>query len=166
MAQKYVGLDLGTHEVKAVLLSAGMRAVQILEVIVEPVASRAVTGGDEAVGAALEVGLGIIRRRGWNHYPVGVALPGAAASFRVLKFPFADSRRIAQAIAFEAEGQFPIPLDLRARKDRVQPQQAVLDAAARRREGADCAPSRASLPFGAAFHTPLLSKARWREPRR
>jgi len=111
MAQKYVGLDLGTHEVKAVLLSAGMRAVQILEVIVEPVASRAVTGGDEAVGAALEVGLGIIRRRGWNHYPVGVALPGAAASFRVLKFPFADSRRIAQAIAFEAEGQFPIPLE-------------------------------------------------------
>jgi type IV pilus assembly protein PilM len=111
MAQKYVGLDLGTHEVKAVLLSAGMRSVQILEVIVEPVASRAVTGGDEAVGAALEVGLGIIRRRGWNHYPVGVALPGAAASFRVLKFPFADSRRIAQAIAFEAEGQFPIPLE-------------------------------------------------------
>lgn len=111
MAQKYVGLDLGTHEVKAVLLSAGMRSVQILEVVVEPVASRVVAGGDEAVGAALEVGLGIIRRRGWNHYPVGLALPGAAASFRVLKFPFADSRRIAQAIAFEAEGQFPIPLE-------------------------------------------------------
>lgn len=111
MAQKYVGLDLGTHEVKAVLVNAGLRSLQILEVVVEPVASRAVSGGDEAVSAALEVGLGIIRRRGWNHYPVGVALPGAAASFRVLKFPFADARRIAQAIAFEAEGQFPVPLE-------------------------------------------------------
>ena len=111
MAQKYVGLDLGTHEVKAVLLSAGLRSLQILDVVVEPVAARTVTGGDEAVGAALEVGLGIIRRRGWNHYPVGVALPGTAASFRVLKFPFTDPRRIAQTIAFEAEGQFPIPLE-------------------------------------------------------
>lgn len=111
MAQKFVGLDLGTHEVKAVLLSAGLRSVQILDVAVEPVASRAVTGGDEAVGAALEAGLNILRRRGWNHYPVGVALPGAAASFRVLKFPFTDPRRIAQTIAFEAEGQFPIPLE-------------------------------------------------------
>ena len=32
MAQKYVGLDLGAHEVKAVLVSAGLRATQVLEV--------------------------------------------------------------------------------------------------------------------------------------
>ncbi len=109
MAQKFVGLDLGTHEVKAVLISAGLRQTQILEVVVEPVPLR--TGGGDDVGAALEVGLGILRRRGWNHYHVGVCLPGSSSSFRVLKFPFADPRRIAQAIAFEAEGQFPIPLE-------------------------------------------------------
>ena len=110
MSQKYVGLDLGTHEVKAVLISAGLRAVQIHEVVVEPVVSRG-TPGDEGVGAALDVGLGILRRRGWNHYRVGVCVPGSAGSFRVLKFPFNDARRIAQTIAFEAEGQFPIPLE-------------------------------------------------------
>ncbi len=108
MAQKYVGLDLGTHEIKAVLISAGLRAVEVLEVVVEQVVARP---GTDDVGAALEAGLAILRRKGWNHYRVGVALPGAAGSFRVLKFPFSDARRIAQAIAFEAEGQFPIPLE-------------------------------------------------------
>ena len=108
MAQKYVGLDLGTHEIKAVLISAGLRAIQVLEVVVERVPAR--PGADD-VGAALEAGLAILRRRGWNHYRVGVSLPGAAGSFRVLKFPFSDPRRIAQTIAFEAEGQFPIPLE-------------------------------------------------------
>ncbi len=108
MAQKYVGLDLGAHEVKAVLVSAGLRATQVLEVAVEPVPIRS---GDDGVSAALEQGLALLRRRGWNHYRVGVVLPGSAASFRVLKFPFNDPRRIAQTIPFEAEGQFPIPLE-------------------------------------------------------
>ncbi|MBL9106028.1 MAG: pilus assembly protein PilM [Myxococcales bacterium] len=111
MAQKYIGLDLGTHEVKAVLISAGLRSLQVLEVAVEPTPTQHGGGGDDSVAAALEVGIGLLRRRGWNHYPVGVVLPGSAASFRVLKFPFSDPRRIAQAIAFEAEGQFPIPLE-------------------------------------------------------
>lgn len=110
MAQKYIGLDLGTHEVKAVLISAGLRSLQVLEVAVEATPVQH-AGGDESIAAALELGIGLLRRRGWNHYPVGVVLPGSAASFRVLKFPFADPRRIAQAIAFEAEGQFPIPLE-------------------------------------------------------
>lgn len=111
MAQKYIGLDLGTHEVKAVLISAGLRSMQVLEVAVEPTPTQHQGGGDESITAALELGLGLLRRRGWNHYPVGVVLPGSAASFRVLKFPFSDPRRIAQAIAFEAEGQFPVPLE-------------------------------------------------------
>ena len=108
MSQKYVGLDLGTHEVKAVLVSAGLRATQVLEVAVESVPLRS---GDDGVSASLEQGLTLLRRRGWNHYRVGVVLPGSAASFRVLKFPFNDPRRIAQTIPFEAEGQFPIPLE-------------------------------------------------------
>lgn len=111
MAQKYIGLDLGTHDVKAVLISAGMRSLQVLEVAVEATPAQSTGGGDESIAAALELGLGLLRRRGWNHYPVGVVLPGSAASYRVLKFPFADPRRIAQAIAFEAEGQFPVPLE-------------------------------------------------------
>lgn len=109
MATKFIGLDLGTHEVKAVLISSGLRSLQVLEVAVE--ATPVQHTGDDAIAAALELGVALLRRKGWNHYPVGVVLPGSAASFRVLKFPFADPRRITQAIAFEAEGQFPVPLE-------------------------------------------------------
>src|SRR4028119_601131 len=63
MSQKYVGLDLGTHEVKAVLINAGMRATQILEVVVEPVVARG-SGGDEGVGPAADAGPAARRRPG------------------------------------------------------------------------------------------------------
>ncbi|HEY8375747.1 MAG TPA: pilus assembly protein PilM [Nannocystis sp.] len=109
MAQKYVGLDLGTSEVKAVLVNAGLRTIQVLEVAVEPVIKK--PGGDDSLAAALDIGIALLRRRGWNHYPIGVVLPGNLAAYRVFKFPFTDPRRIAQAIAFEAEGQFPVPVD-------------------------------------------------------
>lgn len=108
MAQKYVGLDLGTSEVKAVLVNAGLRTIQVLEVVVEPVSG---PQGDDSLAAALEIAVAVLRRRGWNHYPIGVVLPGNLASYRVFKFPFADPRRIAQAVAFEADGQFPVPLE-------------------------------------------------------
>lgn len=110
MAQKFVGLDLGTHEVKIVLVSAGLRTVQVLEVHEEAV----VRGpqGDDSLDAALEVGLSVLKARGWGHYPVGVVLPGGVGSYRVLRFPFGDARRIAQAINFEVEGQFPVSAEL------------------------------------------------------
>ncbi|MFZ6183487.1 pilus assembly protein PilM [Nannocystis pusilla] len=109
MAQKYVGLDLGTSEVKAVLINAGLRTIQVLETVVEPVTLT--PQGDTSLAAALDIGIAVLRRRGWNHYPIGVVLPGSFAAYRVFKFPFSDPRRIAQAIAFEAEGQFPVPLE-------------------------------------------------------
>lgn len=109
MAQKFIGLDLGTHEVKAVLVSAGLRTVQVLDVHEEAV----VRGdeGDDSLEAALEVAISVLRKRGWSHYPVGVVLPGGVGSYRVLRFPFGDARRIAQAINFEVEGQFPVPVE-------------------------------------------------------
>ncbi len=109
MAQKFIGLDLGTHGVKAVLVSAGLRTVQVLDIHEEAV----VLGpdGDDSLEAALEVAISVLKRRGWSHHPVGVVLPGGVGSYRVLRFPFGDARRIAQAISFEVEGQFPLPVE-------------------------------------------------------
>ena len=109
MAQKFVGLDLGTHTVKLVLVSAGLRTAQVLEVHEEAV----VRGpqGEDSLEDALEVARSVMRRRGWSHHPVGVVLPGGVGSYRVLRFPFGDARRIAQAIGFELDGQFPVPVE-------------------------------------------------------
>ncbi|HFE44271.1 MAG TPA: hypothetical protein ENJ18_02095, partial [Nannocystis exedens] len=109
MAQKFIGLDLGTHGVKVVLISAGLRTIQVLEIHEEAV----VLGpdGDDSIEAAIEVAVSVLKRRGWSHYPVGVVLPGGVGSYRVLSFPFADPRRIAQTISFEVDGQFPVPIE-------------------------------------------------------
>ena len=52
MAQKIIGLDLGTHAVKAVLVSTGLRTVQVLDVHEEPVVTRE---GVSPMDAAVEV---------------------------------------------------------------------------------------------------------------
>jgi len=109
MAQKFIGLDLGTHGVKAVLISAGLRTIQVLDTHEEAVVLR--PDGDDSLDDALEVAVSVLKRRGWSHYPVGVVLPGGVGSYRVLRFPFGDARRIAQAISFEVEGQFPVPIE-------------------------------------------------------
>jgi type IV pilus assembly protein PilM len=107
MAQKYLGVDLGSHDVKIVLITAGLRGAAVLASYEERVTPR--TEEDPFV-ASLRTALEMIRERGLAHLPTGIALPGTLGSYRVMQFPFADHKRIAQAVTFEVEGQFPIPV--------------------------------------------------------
>lgn len=116
MAQKYVGIDLGTHHVKIAVMTAGFRGAQVIDAFEEPVL--AVVAGEEGKPEeadpylpALQAALGAMRSRGLLGESVGVALPPSMLSYRLLSFPFVDERRIAQAIGFEAEGEFPVPLE-------------------------------------------------------
>jgi type IV pilus assembly protein PilM len=112
MAQKFVGIDLGSHHVKGVVVAAGVRGVQIVDAWSEPVGP--VPEDDPEVdplGAVLAAALSALKQRRLLACPVGVTLPPAMCSYRVLSFPFADERRIAQAVGFEAEGQFPVPVE-------------------------------------------------------
>lgn len=110
MAQKIVGLDLGTHSVKAVLISSGLRGAQVLETC-EQVLEDPPKNLTAALHAAVEVGIGLLRQKGWHEHALGLVLPGQVGSYRVLNFPFGDARRIAQVVAFEADGQFAVPLE-------------------------------------------------------
>lgn len=108
MAQKFVGIDLGSHQVKCVVATAGLRGVQVLntyQAAVEPQQDL-----EDALAASAAVAVGLLREQGLTHLPVGVCLPGALGSYRVLKFPFADQKRVSQALAFEIDGQFPLPV--------------------------------------------------------
>ncbi len=111
MAQKFVGVDLGSHHVKVVVASAGLRGVQITDAFTEPVGQVEADPEADPLGAVLAVALGMLKQRRLLSYPVGLALPPSLCSYRVLNFPFSDERRIAQAVGFEAEGQFPVPIE-------------------------------------------------------
>jgi Tfp pilus assembly PilM family ATPase len=116
MAQKYVGIDLGTHRVKVAVLTAGFRGAQLVDTFEEPVNAVVAGEGGKPEDAdpylpALQAALGAMRSRGLLGEAVGVALPPSMLSYRLLTFPFVDERRIAQAIGFEAEGEFPVPFE-------------------------------------------------------
>jgi Tfp pilus assembly PilM family ATPase/citrate lyase gamma subunit len=126
MAQKFVGVDLGNRRVKIAVVTTGLRGAQVLHVWEQDVHEGSNTPGSpnspdhgagdaEAKGnpldAAIDTALRMLRERGLRHLPVGVALPGDAGSYRVLSFPFDDARQIAQAVGFELDGQFPVPIE-------------------------------------------------------
>jgi type IV pilus assembly protein PilM len=117
MAQKYVGIDLGSHRVKIAVVTAGLRGVQLVDAFAVPLAAATPNpAGDDGSTPdpylpALQAALAALRSKGLLSESVGIALPAAAVSYRLLSFPFAEERRIAQTIAFEADGQFPVPLE-------------------------------------------------------
>lgn len=115
MAQKFVGIDMGNHHVKVAVVSAGMRGVQLVDAFEEPVgAPPEPAEGESAIDPfshLLSVMFSALRSRGLLGQTVGVCLPPGLLSYRVLSFPFADERRIAQAVGFEADGQFPMPIE-------------------------------------------------------
>jgi type IV pilus assembly protein PilM len=112
MAQKFVGVDLGNRRVKVAVVTTGLRGAQVLHVWEQDVQDGA--SGDakvEPLDAAIDTALRMLRDRGLRHLPTGVALPGDAGSYRVLSFPFDDARQISQALSFELDGQFPVPIE-------------------------------------------------------
>lgn len=115
MAQKFVGVDLGNRRVKVAVVAAGLRGAQVLHVWEQDVEAgkpgEAKVESSSSIDAAIDTALRMLRERGLRHLPTGVALPGDAGSYRVLSFPFDDARQIAQALNFELDGQFPVPIE-------------------------------------------------------
>ena len=111
MAQQFVGIDLGTSSVRCVVATTGFRGVHVQDVFDAEVPPCE----DETDRVARTVhGLGTVvealRSRGLERMPIGIALSGNLASTRVVRFPFADPKRIAQVLPFELEGMMPKPM--------------------------------------------------------
>ncbi len=115
MAQKFVGIDLGTHHIKVAVVNAGFRGVQLVDTFAEPVGPAPVAVEGEETPDPFEHHLRTLftalRARGLLGQTTSVCLPSGDVSYRILTFPFSDERRIAQAVGFEAEGQFPRPIE-------------------------------------------------------
>ena len=103
MMKNVLGLDLGSHSIKAVELRQTLRGL-------EPVQLRLHPRVDSEVGLAEEVRR-LIRL---HHLPVEhvvCALPGDRLSSRRLEFPFRDRKKLRQAVPFEVEGEVPFAIE-------------------------------------------------------
>ncbi len=107
MAQNILGLDLGAHAVKAVLLEGAFRGFSIAG------SARAPLSADAAEPLAVrqaEAARALVAERGWRFDSVVISLPGAGVSSNVVTLPFNDLKRIEQTVGFEVEGQIPFDL--------------------------------------------------------
>lgn len=110
MAQHVLGVDLGAHAVKAVLLDSAYRTFTVLDFATAPVPP---PEGDapaplaERQAAALRA---LLAERAWRVDAAVASLPGSGTAAQVITLPFTDARRIEQTIPFEVEGQIPFDL--------------------------------------------------------
>lgn len=98
-----LGLDLGSHAIKAVELQQGVRRLDAVQVRVAP---RADSGQDlaELIGRFVQV-------HQLSTENVVTAVRGDRVSVRRLEFPFRERRKLAQAVPFEVQDQLPFELD-------------------------------------------------------
>lgn len=97
-----LGLDLGSHSVKAVELQQGLRAFQAVNV-------KSVDRESELPLADLVQRFVQVHKLSTDH--VITAVRGDRVSVRRLSFPFSERRKLAQAVPFEIEDALPFDLE-------------------------------------------------------
>jgi general secretion pathway protein L len=103
MMKNVLGLDLGSHTLKAVELRQTLRGLEPVQLRIQPRA-------DEEAPIAESLHRFVrMHQLGIEH--VACALPGDRLSTRRLEFPFRDRKRLAQAVPFEVEGEIPFDIE-------------------------------------------------------
>jgi len=110
MAQRILGLDLGSRQAKAVLLEVTLRGFTVADAAEAPLPPPA--EGRESLrerqwAAARE----LLAGRGWSFETAVAAVPGVAAASHFVTLPFSDARRIEQTVQYEVEAAIPFNLD-------------------------------------------------------
>ena len=107
MAQRIIGLDVGTWSVKAVVLESNLRRSTLVDYREHHIPSDASGGVIEGeVEASIAATL-----RGLEHDGITAAVSGTNVLMRELTLPFADDKRIQSILGFQLESVLPRPLD-------------------------------------------------------
>jgi len=105
--EQIAALDIGTTSVKLVRLKKTLRDFQVLSFASEEINAEE-ENHDEALRDALQR---LIENNPLNGHIVVSNLPMERSILRVIKFPFADIEKIAEAIPFEAQENIPFNID-------------------------------------------------------
>ena len=110
MGQNVIGLDLGSHTVKAVVLRLGLRGNEIAAVEAERVAL-----GEDGASTDAEVfaaAARLLKRvNAADVESLYAAVPGDAATIRNVLLPASAGRRIEQVLRFELDEALPFPIE-------------------------------------------------------
>jgi type IV pilus assembly protein PilM len=110
MGQNVIGLDLGSHTVKAIVLRLGLRGNEIAAIETERVAlGEDGASADGAVFAAAARLLGRLNTA--DVESLYAAVSGDAATIRSVQLPASASRKIEQVLRFELDEALPFPIE-------------------------------------------------------
>lgn len=101
---RILGLDLGSHALKAVLLDAGRATTLAGWADIR----RPEGAPEESLRAALAT---LRAEHPWQIDQVVVAMPGTSVATHALVLPFKDAKRLEAALPFEVESQLPVELE-------------------------------------------------------
>ena len=109
-----VGIDLGSYSVKVIHLEPKGRGTFEVLAYGEAFVPPASEGSDAAasLGERHSAALSELKQNGLLDGDIFVTgLPGDAAAVRMLRFPFRDAKKIAEALPFALESEIPLSLD-------------------------------------------------------
>ncbi|HEY4223413.1 MAG TPA: pilus assembly protein PilM [Myxococcota bacterium] len=111
---RIVGIDLGSYSVKVVRLEPKGRGAFEVESYGEALVPPPVDGSDALATLPDRLGqaLAELRQKGQLDGDVFITgLPGDGAAVRTLQFPFADAKKIGEALPFALESELPLDLE-------------------------------------------------------
>jgi type IV pilus assembly protein PilM len=108
MSQQVIGLDIGTHSIKASVLRSRLRGFDLVGFFRKKIDRAETISESEYLPSVLGKFFSENRLRG---DVVVASVSGLTVSSRIISLPFVDRRRIAQVIPFEVEGCIPFALE-------------------------------------------------------
>jgi type IV pilus assembly protein PilM len=108
MSQDIIGLDMGTHTIKATVLRSGWKGFEFVGFFQKRVESDETLSQKECLALTLER---LFSENRMERQAVVVSVPGLAVSVRTITLPFTDRRKIARVVPFEVEGYIPFGLE-------------------------------------------------------
>ena len=110
MAQKILGLDIGSHSIKAALFETAFRAYTLTDLFQSPPLKLDEISPDEHDAIISEALHHLIQKNHLQDVNAVTSLSGKFVSNRVLKLPL-PPKQIAKVLPFEIESYIPFPLD-------------------------------------------------------
>ncbi len=108
MSLQVIGLDIGTHSIKAAVLQPSWRGFEVVGFFQE------IVDRDESRSEKERIALTLAKLFSDNKLKsseVVVSVSGLAVLTRIITLPFVDRKKIARVIPFEIEGYIPLSLE-------------------------------------------------------
>lgn len=107
MAQKILGIDLGTYSLKLALVERTFNELRLLKLVEQPLNLQTRLPHEELVRLALEQ---VLQAHDLDADIVSTSYPGHLFSNRILELPPSQQKHLGQAVDFDLEGLIPFDL--------------------------------------------------------